>query len=254
MTNDNLKISIITVCLNSEKFIEKTIESVINQTYSNIEYIIIEGKSTDNTLNILNKYKPDIDILISEKDNGIYDAMNKGLNLAHGDFIYFLNSGDYLYDKDTLAKIITHVNDQNKYDIIYGDFIYFDENKSEYREGHPSVTEIVARGVNHQSILVPKMSFEKFGYFDDTYKIFADLDWILRAVIKNKQKINYIKLPIAYYLEGGMSEKYYNKYLFEKNEIMKKYVSLNQFLKFAVYYPREFLIYVKDNTLNLFQA
>ena len=92
----NPKISIVTVCLNSENTIEKTIQSVIGQSYSNIEYIIIDGGSKDNTLNIINKYKYRVSVIISEKDMGIYDAFNKGLKIYNGDLIGFVNSDDYL--------------------------------------------------------------------------------------------------------------------------------------------------------------
>ncbi|SVE28349.1 uncharacterized protein METZ01_LOCUS481203, partial [marine metagenome] len=99
MTIKNYKISIITVVKNNEKTIEKAIKSVIEQSYKNIEYIVIDGKSNDNTIKILEKYKNKINILISEKDNSIWDAMNKGLSRASGDIVGFLNSDDYYYPK-----------------------------------------------------------------------------------------------------------------------------------------------------------
>ena len=105
MSSTDLKISIITVCLNSENYIEKTILSVLAQSYTNIEYIVIDGNSSDNTYNIINKYRTEIDITISEKDAGIYDAMNKGITLSTGDIIYFLNSGDLLYNNTTIEQI-----------------------------------------------------------------------------------------------------------------------------------------------------
>src|SRR5699024_3733405 len=103
----NPKISIITVVFNNAKDIEYTIQSVLNQSYEHVEYIIIDGLSTDGTLDILNKYRAQIDILISEKDKGIYDAMNKGLEQATGDYVLFLNSGDAFYDKNTLSEVFT---------------------------------------------------------------------------------------------------------------------------------------------------
>jgi glycosyltransferase involved in cell wall biosynthesis len=100
------KISIITVCFNCEGLIERTIKSVIDQTYTNVQYIIIDGGSTDDTLNVIKRYEDSIDVLLSESDNGIYDAMNKGLNYATGDLVYFLNAGDYLCNNDVLRNVI----------------------------------------------------------------------------------------------------------------------------------------------------
>ena len=112
------KISIVTVCYNAEKDIEKTIHSVINQTYDNIEYIVIDGGSNDGTLSMINKYASKIDKIISEPDKGIYDAMNKGITLAKGDWINFMNAGDSYVDADVLKLVSDNIN--NNCDIIYG--------------------------------------------------------------------------------------------------------------------------------------
>src|SRR5699024_3500796 len=116
----------ITVVFNNAKDIEYTIQSVLNQSYEHVEYIIVDGLSTDGTLDILNKYRAQIDILISEKDKGIYDAMNKGLEQATGGYVLFLNSGDAFYDKNTLSAIFT---DSEGADIYYGETKLIDENR-----------------------------------------------------------------------------------------------------------------------------
>lgn len=245
MTHD-IKISIITVCLNSENLIEKTIKSIINQTYPNIEYIIIDGKSTDNTLGVIKKYESHVNILVSEKDNGVYDAMNKGAHLANGDLIYFLNSGDYLYDDKILEKIASEAEKNNLCEIFYGDILYYNSSGSKYYSGPKnSIVEIISRGINHQSIFTRKSAFEKCGYFDTKYKIFADYDWLLRCLIKYQTKINKIEIPISYYLRGGLSDNYIKDYMHEKYEIITNYSKFDQLLKYARLHPFGFLNYLK---------
>lgn len=113
------KITVVTVCYNAASLIEKTIRSIINQNYPHIEYIIIDGNSTDSTLDIIKKYQDEIATIISEPDNGIYDAMNKGLNLATGEWISFINAGDMYYDNHVLMNIFSKSTDS--YNVIYGD-------------------------------------------------------------------------------------------------------------------------------------
>lgn len=114
-----MKISIVTVCFNAESNVEKTIKSVISQTYSDIEYIIIDGNSTDSTMAIIEKYADKIDKIISEPDNGIYDAMNKGISLATGDFINFMNAGDIFSSQDAVKNVVMQIKDES--DVVYGD-------------------------------------------------------------------------------------------------------------------------------------
>ncbi|HRP58868.1 MAG TPA: glycosyltransferase family 2 protein, partial [Vicingus sp.] len=121
----NPKVSIITVCYNSEKTIEDTIKSVANQSYPNIEYIVIDGGSTDNTLAIIDKYKDKISTVISEKDHGIYDAINKGIKLATGDIIANLNSDDFYIDSDVITDVVATFENE-KTDTLYADLYYVD--------------------------------------------------------------------------------------------------------------------------------
>jgi len=178
-------ISIITVVYNGEKHIKSTIESVLNQTYVNIEYIIIDGSSTDNTLNIINKYK-NIK-LISEKDNGVYDAMNKGINLANGKIIGILNCGDY-YTANCINDVFKKYNDANlspnDHFIISGGMylmdlkknckITLDVNKSFLKKLYPQMS------LFHPSIFISKKTYLDYGFFNDNYKISADYDLLLR--------------------------------------------------------------------------
>ena len=124
-----MKVSIITICLNSENTISDTISSVVNQTYSNIEYIIIDGNSSDKTLGIINRFSNSINHLISENDQGMYYAMNKGINLASGELIGVLHSDDLFYDDCVVEKVVDSVVSNNS-DCVYGDLIYFSNNNT----------------------------------------------------------------------------------------------------------------------------
>ena len=118
----NVKISIVTVCYNAVAVIEKTIQSVLSQTYRNIEYIVIDGASTDGTIDVLKKYQTKISCFISEPDEGIYDAMNKGLKIATGEWICFMNAGDFFYDTEVLNSMHFDEYSSNLYGCLYGDF------------------------------------------------------------------------------------------------------------------------------------
>ena len=245
------KISIITVCLNCEGLIERTIKSVIDQTYTNIQYIVIDGGSTDNTLNIIGKYENKIDVMLSEIDKGIYDAMNKGLAYATGDLVYFLNAGDYLCDNNVLRNVIERFNANSDSDILYGDYIYYDNNSEQrcsgYRAGIP---DLLRRGYCHQTIFAKQSAFVKCGNFNTDYKIYADFDWLLRALVKFGQKMSYIGIPIAYYLKGGESESHGDKYDYERIEIIQETVGYQGLFSFAISYPTSFCGYLMKISRN----
>ncbi len=217
------KISIITIVYNNVRDIEHTILSVINQTYSNIEYIIIDGASTDGTLDIIHNYRGSIDILVSEKDNGIYDAMNKGLAKATGDYVLFLNSGDELFDTNTLQTIV----DKGKHaDIIYGETKLIDENRNIIGDRRHKAPEqfnwkSFQYGMNvcHQAIYVKREVAEPY---DLQYKLSADVDWVIRAA-KNARTTQNVQAYVARYLVGGMSQKRHKQSLQERYSIFKKH-------------------------------
>lgn len=164
MSNDNLKISIITICLNCDQYIEKTIQSVIAQIYPNIEYIIIDGASKDNTLKIIDKYRKNISHITSEKDNGIYDAMNKGVTAATGDIIYFLNGGDYFYSETSIHDIVDEFRENDFYDILFGDIIRYTDTFSKLQSCDiKRFVDIVAKGICHQAIFARHNLFKEWG-------------------------------------------------------------------------------------------
>tara|TARA_R100001143_G_C3360851_1_gene135481 strand:+ start:11574 stop:12341 length:768 start_codon:yes stop_codon:yes gene_type:complete len=175
------KFSIITVCFNSEITIEQTIRSVLSQSYKNLEYIIVDGGSTDGTLEIINRYKNKIDILICEPDNGIYDAMNKGINSSSGELIGLLNSDDW-YEPDTLELVSEAYKESDRQTVIHGLCKEIDQN----REGkihayHHDVLPV--HSIAHPTCFVPKSIYDKYGIYDIDFKIAADYEFLLRLYL-----------------------------------------------------------------------
>jgi len=207
-------ISIITVVYNGEKYLEQTILSVISQNYDNIEYIIIDGGSTDGTLDIIKKYDEQIDYWISETDNGIYDAMNKGIKLAQGEFIGLINADDY-YEKDIFHKVVKEIKN-NKYDIIFGHCKMIDLNGNiklskslslcEKYKLVPCSMSLLWFGMifNHPSSFISMKAYKTIGLYSLDYKIVSDYKLLLDMYRKN---ITFIQLDktISSFREGGIS-------------------------------------------------
>ncbi len=205
-----MKISIVTVVYNNEDTIEQAILSVINQTYPDIEYILIDGQSTDNTLNIINKYKNQVSKIISEPDNGIYDAMNKGLKKCTGDLVGILNSDDFYKNQDVLSKVVKTFQEKNV-DSVYGNLLYVD----------PENTEVVNRRwvsgefkrskfrygwmPPHPTFFVKKKVYDEYGLFNLEIKSAADYEIMLRFLYKNKISTAYIDEVITIMRDGGNS-------------------------------------------------
>lgn len=219
-------ISVITVVYNNVADIEYTLRSVSDQTYSPVQYIVIDGLSTDGTLDKIAKYRDHIDILVSEKDAGIYDAMNKGLNLATGDYVLFLNSGDELFDQNTLSNIFT---DSDGADIYYGETKLIDENRNILGDRrHKTPNKFDWRsfrfGMNicHQAIYIKRSITSPY---DLQYKISSDIDWVIKAAKQAQRCVNTHQY-VAKYLVGGMSKQRHLQGLKERYAILKKYYGL----------------------------
>jgi glycosyltransferase involved in cell wall biosynthesis len=205
--NDQPKVSIITVCFNSAKTIRDTIESVINQTYDNIEYIIIDGGSTDGTLDIIREYEPYIAKWVSEPDNGIYDAMNKGIKMATGDIIGIINSDDW-YALDCISSIVHTFITDPKIDVVHGNIVICDEDgimlyhiKSEVdikKDLYKRMT------VFHPTMFTKKAIYETEGLYHDKYLIAADYDLLFRVVREN-YRIKNLDKELAFMRLGGIS-------------------------------------------------
>lgn len=220
---NNPSFSIITVVYNNVRDIEHTLKSVAQQTYPHVEYIVIDGQSTDGTLAIIEKYKADIAVLLSEKDNGIYDAMNKGLARATGDYVLFLNSGDELYNKETLENL---AEISEGADILYGETFLINEHRKIIGERRHKVPahfnwKSFRYGMNicHQAIYIKRSIAEPY---DLQYKLCADIDWVIKAAKKANISVN-AHQHVARYLVGGMSKQRHRESLKERYDIFQKY-------------------------------
>lgn len=205
----NPKISIITICYNAEKYIESAIKSFQTQDYLNKEYIIIDGKSTDSTINILNTYNDLFDVVISEPDNGLYDALNKGINLASGDVIGILHADDLFFNEKTLSSVANHFN-QNQVDALYGDLQYvLSDGKTKYRRwiSGPYKKNLFRKGwmPPHPTFYVKKEVFQKYGLYNTKFKLAADYELMLRFIEKNKIKVTYLPQFLSLMRVGGAS-------------------------------------------------
>lgn len=203
-----MRISIITICYNSQNSINKTIESVKSQSLNNIEYIVIDGGSSDRTLDIVKSHKI-IDKLISEKDSGIYEAFNKGIKNAKGEVIGFLNSDDIFFDEDSLS-LIRESFDENT-DCVFGDLIFTDSKNRLKRvwESNPFKTGLFKRGwmPAHPTFYCKKSIYEKYGLYNESYKIAGDFELMMRFLEKHKIKSKYIPKKIVNMRVGGLSNR-----------------------------------------------
>lgn len=220
------KISIITVVFNGEDHIGATIESVLNQTYRQIQYIIVDGQSTDRTLEVVARYKG-IDRVVSEPDKGLYDAMNKGLKLAEGDYVWFLNAGDRVYSNETVELLVNGLVDLP--DVIYGGTMIIDEAGNEIGDRRlkppdPLTWRSFRLGmvVCHQSILVKRQLAPEYNL---DYRLSADFEWVIR-VAKQSSGIHNANLILSRFLEGGLTDHNIKSGLKERFKIMRQHYGL----------------------------
>lgn len=242
----NPKISIVTIAYNCENEIEETILSVINQQYDNKEYLIIDGASKDGTMDVVNKYRDKIDVIISEPDKGRSDAFNKGISHATGDYIVMMNAGDLLAD-DALNKFAR--NYEPGYDVIKGNTIRWNEKTGFKSIEHPVIEypEIPFNFlVCHQSTYISKSAYERFGGYGIDYKIVMDFELMLRFS-RNKAKFKKIDADLAVFRMGGISQTSSPKRINE----MKRAMLENGHGKF---HTSIFILYVRFRSLirNLF--
>lgn len=209
---DSPLVSIITVTYNAEKFLEDAIKSVVNQTYDNIEYIIIDGGSTDSTVDIIKKYQKHIKYWISEVDNGVYQAMNKGINTSNGSWIMFLGADDYLINSHTIENIVNNLSPTLM--LAYGDVLY----DNGYRF-HSRLTGalLISNSIHHQGAIYNKKLFNNFKY-DESCKVYSDYELNLTIYVHRYESF-YMNKVISCCACGGLSDT--SKYL-AKSEI--KYI------------------------------
>lgn len=205
-----MKISIITITFNSESTIEQTIQSVVNQSYPNIEYIVVDGRSDDTTLQIIEKYRSKIHILLSEKDQGLYDALNKGIQLATGDVIGFLHSDDFYINEQVIQKY-ADIFIKNKVDAVYSDLYYVDKYATDkiirkWKSGHYILNAFLNGWMPpHPTFFVKKELYTKYGGFNLDFKSAADYELMLRFIHKHKISLGYLPEYTVKMRVGGKS-------------------------------------------------
>lgn len=222
----NPKLSVITIVYNNVKDIERTMRSVLDQTYTNIEYIVIDGASNDGTVALIQKYEDRLAQFVSEQDQGIYDAMNKGLALATGDYVLFMNSGDEIYAPETVADVFAAAPSG---DIYYGETEMYDGNWHSLGQRRHSAPENFdwhsfkyGMNVSHQAIYIKRSLTTPY---DLQYKYSSDIDWIIKAAKKSSNIVN-THIYVAKYLVGGMSKQKHLESLKERFKILTKYYGL----------------------------
>ena len=218
------KFSVITVTYNAGAVIEDTIQSVITQTYKNIEYIIVDGASTDKTMSIVNRYRDRIHTVVSEPDRGLYDAMNKGIRLATGDYVCFLNAGDELHEDDTLQLIVHSLAGLAELpDVIYGRTAIVDREGHFLRMRRLEPPENLTWRSFRQGMLVCHQAFfarrDRAVVYDLRYRFSADFDWCIR-VMKQSTVLHNTRLTLIDYLNEGMTTRNHRASLRERFRIM----------------------------------
>lgn len=247
-----MRVSIITICYNRKSTISQAIESVLNQNYPNIEYIVIDGNSTDGTTEIIQSYGDKISQFVSEPDKGMYDALNKGLRLATGDIIGLMHSDDEFYDATVVSQIVAAFQNNSNTAGVYGDGIYVSNDAEERiirdRIGGAYSLKKVQSGwlPLHPTVYLKRTVMEKYGFYNLDFKIAADTEFLLRYLYKYKIKMTYVNSYFVKMRMGGLSTSYNSAFevlvedfkiykfhgLFSfKVVFLKKMVALKQYLK-----------------------
>lgn len=234
-----LKISVITVALNSAAHIEESIKSVLDQTYTDIEYVVIDGGSTDGTVDIVERYGQSVDYFVSEPDKGLYDAMNKGIKAATGDVLFFLNSDDTFRDERVVEDVARAFNENPGVDMVFGNQI-FDFGEGGRKVKKQQFKDIRKRlawtNIQHQTLFARKEVFERVGGFSLEYRIVSDYEWLLRAFLKHKCSYRYIDRDISIMAMQGLSST--TDFEPERRRVMKNYFSLYEIYLYRVFFPK----------------
>ena len=221
--------SVITVTYNAAEVLEDTIQSVITQTYHHVEYIIVDGASTDGTMDVVRKYRSRIRAVVSEPDKGLYDAMNKGMAMATGDYLCFLNAGDCFHEDDTLQQIARGIGGDGLPDILYGDTAIVDKEGHFLRMRRLSPPERLTWKSFRSGMLVCHQAFfvrrELAEPYDLRYRYSADFDWCVR-VMKKARTTHNTRLTVVDYLDEGLTTRNHTASLKERFRIMARHYGL----------------------------
>ncbi len=225
------KLSIISINYNNKEGLEQTINSVINQSYKDFEYIIIDGNSSDGSKEVLEKYKDNIDFALSEKDTGVYNAMNKGILNSKADYVVFLNSGDTFIDDNSLAFLIENI-DSNA-EIIYSELNYIFPSGEQKIVSYPGVVDFqyfLSDTIPHPGTLISRKLFLDYGLYDETMRICSDWAFFMKVICKFDIKYKFLRKPIVNYTFDGMSSDPKNRSIILKEK--KDYIAA-EFSKFT---------------------
>lgn len=223
------KLSIITINYNNKLGLEKTIESVVNQSVTDFEYIVIDGNSTDGSVGVIDKYVDRINYKVSEKDSGIYNAMNKGIKAANGEFVYFLNSGDVLLNSTTIATILQELH--SDISIYYGN-LYYSINSLRTLLWTPpkqlSFGYFLEYSLPHPASFIKKELFEKYFYYNESLKIVSDWEFFIYCICKQNESYKYLDVIVADFDNSGVSSNSanLNKIEIEKNSVLTAHFGL----------------------------
>ena len=245
-------ISIITVCYNSDKFIATAIDSVLGQKVNcKVEYIIVDGQSKDKTLSIIRRYGKSVSKLISEPDLGIYDAMNKGLSIAEGDIIGFLNSDDLYSSNDVLQKMLSQFFNAD-IDACYGDLLYVARNDLTKIKRHWRAGEFTEKSFSsgwappHPTFFARKKVFDQYGNFNLEYPVAADFDLMARFLNKYKVKSTYIPEVLVKMRAGGRSDSGIKNIILQNVEILKALKNNNIQVNFIIFFLKKIIFKVRS--------
>lgn len=225
-----MKISIITVVYNGIELLSGTMESVFTQTYPNIEYLIIDGNSTDGTQDLIRENEDKITKWISEPDKGLYDAMNKGIRMATGDFVWFMNAGDRIFAADTIEKMMSACTSQT--DVLFGEVMLVNEKREQLGTRSEVTTQKLPKELKWQSLkygmcvchqaFLPRREIAPLYALDN---LSADIEWVILCLQKAKE-VRPTNLILAEYLAGGLSKKRHKEGLKGRFAILQKYYGL----------------------------
>jgi glycosyltransferase involved in cell wall biosynthesis len=232
------RVSIITVCLNAAPCIETAIQSVKAQTYPSIEHLIIDGGSTDGTLDILTRYRAGFGYLLSEPDRGIYHAMNKGIKAATGDILFFLNADDCFVDDETLTDVASVFSQQPALEVVYGNLIWEVQGNRVRRKQPPTVTReyLARRTILHQTVFARRRVFAATEGFSERYRIVSDYEWMLKVFLRDQRNYLYYDRDIAIMDTRGQS--WTTKWEQERLRVMLEYFGLYEIIKHRIW-PRQ---------------
>jgi glycosyltransferase involved in cell wall biosynthesis len=232
------KISIITINYNNLEGLKKTFESIFTQTFQDFEYIVIDGGSTDGSREYIEKHQYKITYWVSEKDNGVYNAMNKGIVKANGEYLNFMNSGDWFYENNTLEKVFNQINDE---DIVYGNAKFL-KTKGIVDFILPSILDFnffYKDSICHQASYIKKELFLKYGFYDESFKIVSDWKFFSKCICLYNVKVKYINDFLCNYDFTGISSNFnnYKTVELERNTVFNKDFKsfINEYHKLSVF-------------------